>query len=216
MNSYKPTVSRTGRAKAGSTQISPWLEIKLTPGGWEELRRWQRHVFENFYAVCGYPSPKQKRELRRLTQLAKGRKEAEVGVFFIINGKLLARSTPWSVVPPFGGYRTYGLGLQDFWYSLVKAKKIDVFTMYKSTPRGRVSFDDTAGQFIVYTDLCTAKSERWVRAIKKKFRLPPSTRVVADAHYGCSQCSDRLRDAGSQFTYLDADWNFLNTVIKLR
>ena len=137
-----------------------------------------------------------------------------MGIFYIVNGKPLVRSTPWSVIPPFGGYRTYGLGLWDFWNSLVDAKKVPTLKGYESTPRGRVSYDDTTRQFTVYTDLCTARSERWVRAIKKKFHLPPSTRVVADAHYACSQCSDPVRDAGSQFRYLDADWNFLNAVIK--
>lgn len=215
MKSNKCNTGKTGRAKSGTTQTSPWLEIKLTPGGWEELRRWQRHVFEDFYALSGYPSPKQKRDLRRLTKLAKDRKEAEVGVFFIINGKLLARSSPWSVVPPFGGYRTYGLGLGDYWCSLLDAKKVSALNLHDLTPRGRVSYDNTAGEFTVYTDLCTAKSEQWIRAIRKRFHLPPSTRVVADAHYGCSQCSVPQRDVGSYLTYLDTDWNFLNTVIKL-
>ena len=214
MKNNKPTSSIRGREKSGSTPIRPWLETKLTAGGWEELRRWQRHVFEKLYALSGYPSAKQKRELRRLTKLAKDRKEAEVGVFFIINGKLVARSSPWSVVPPFGGYRTYGLGLCDFCNSLVDGKKVPALTHYDSIPRGRTSFDDTAGQFTVYTDLCTAKSEQWIRAIMKKFHLPPSTRVIVDAQYACSQCSDQLREAGYHHTQLDSDWNYLNAVIK--
>jgi len=66
MKSYKRYTRKTGRVKSRSTQTSPWLEIKLTPGGWEELRRWQRHIFEDFYALSEYPSPKRKRELRGL------------------------------------------------------------------------------------------------------------------------------------------------------
>lgn len=215
--SYQSKTDNNRRAKLDSTQTvisPPWLEIKLTPGGWEELLRWQRRVFENFYALVGYPTAKQKRELRRLTKLAKLRKEGEAGVFFVQDGKLHARSSPWSVIPPFGGYRTYALGLWDFWYSLRSAKKVPYLEVPESTPRGRVSYHDATCQFAVYTDSCTAKNERWIRAIKKRFRLPASTKVVIDAHYWCTQCPDSLLDAGSLFWYLDADWNLLNTVIK--
>lgn len=214
MKNYQNKIRKTGRAKSGSTQINPWMEIKLTPGGWEELRRWQRHVFEKLYALSGYPTTKQQRELKRLTKLAKGRKEAEVGVFFIVNEKLWVRSSPWSVIPPFGGYRTYGLGLSDFCDSLVRGKKLPPLTHYGFIPRGRISYHDTSGQFTIYTDRCTAKSERWVGAIKKRFHLPASSRVIVDAQYACSQCPDQLQEAGYHHRQLDTDWNFLNAVIK--
>ena len=201
--------------KGSSTGSMPWMEFNLSAGGRDELRRWQRHMFEKLYTLLGYPCSKRFRKPRRPAKLARETKEPRLGPFFFVNGKLLENSKPWSLIPPFAGYRTNGNGLWDLWESLRRTGKVPPVSSYTSFARGRVSYNEAAGRFIVYADKCVVADQGQIQAIKKRFRLPPTTKIVADDHYACQKCLEGMPKPKDLYWFLDSNFNFFNTLDKV-
>lgn len=201
--------------KGSSTGNMPWMEFNLSAGGRDELRRWQRHMFERLYTLFGYPCSKRFRKSRRPAKPAREAKEPRLGPFFFVSGKLFESSKPWSLIPPFAGYRTNGDSLCDLWESLRSAGKMPPVCSYTSFPRGRVSYSEATGRFIVYADNCVVSDQGQIQAIMKRFRLPSTTRIVADDHYLCEKCLEGLPKAKDLYWFLDSNLNYFNTLDKI-
>jgi hypothetical protein len=172
-------------------------------------------MFERLYTLFGYPCSKQLGEPRRPAKLAREGKEPRLGVFFFQNGKLLESSKPWSLIPPFAGYRTYGVGLSDFWDSLRRTGKVPQLSSYTSFRRGRVGYNIAAGKFTLFADKCVVADQGQIQAIRKRFRLPPTTRIVADDHYACQECLKGMPKPKDLYWFLDSNFNFFNTLDKV-
>jgi hypothetical protein len=108
----------------------------------------------------------------------------EVGIFWLIDNKLVADSIPWGQADVYGGF--YG-GKNDhaaFWTTLQRLLPQWHGKEYTDFPRGRVLFDSIEEVFLVYSSRGIINSPDLKKMILAEFNLPlAATKFVADYHY---------------------------------
>jgi len=75
---------------------------------------------------------------------------------------------------------------------------------YQWLPRARVTYEERTDQFTLLADQCIVKNIRKIRAIMRELNLPPMTRVVADPHYQCFKCFQKIPPNWA----VDGEWEF--------
>ncbi len=120
--------------------------------------------------------------------------EGHVGVFYWIQGKLYARSLPFTLVDHEASIISFSSHF-SFWYDHVRPKIGSVSHVDHSYyPRGRVYFHLNGDFFRVLLDRCIPQEA--VPRIKRRFRLThANVRIVrgpdpqtATDHYRCEGC----------------------------
>jgi hypothetical protein len=136
-----------------------------------------------------------KREPVKKTRQGKRRKNSRqvpdphVGIFWLVDGKLLIDSIPMSEAETYGDNLTYPRGHADVWEQYLRAGAVPADMEYEESPRGRVMFDTRTRRFTLLADRCILRNKGMVRQIMSEMNLPSkNVDKGSDSHYRCSAC----------------------------
>jgi hypothetical protein len=117
----------------------------------------------------------------------------QIGIIYLVGGKLLIDSTPLTNAGRYGDSATHERGHIVYWDELVKVGMVPN-TEYEEFPRGRVSYNMTTRQFTLLADRCILRKKNIVRKILSRMNLPVrGTKVNTDSHYRCFRCLKHSR-----------------------
>jgi hypothetical protein len=108
----------------------------------------------------------------------------ELGIFWLIDNKLVADSIPWRQADVYGGFYSGKNDHATFWTTLQRLLPQWQGKEYTDFPRGRVLFDSMEAVFLVYLSQGIVKSPGVRKMILTEFNLPwAATKFAADYHY---------------------------------
>jgi hypothetical protein len=108
----------------------------------------------------------------------------EVGIFWLIDNKLVADSFPWRQADVNGGFYSGKNDHAAFWTTLQRLRPQWQGKEYTDFPRGRVLFDSMEAVFFVYPSQAIVNSPDLRKMISRSFKLPlAATKFTADYHY---------------------------------
>jgi hypothetical protein len=112
----------------------------------------------------------------------KKQENRSVGIFFVINNKVIANLESISILQPLNGFYDAELGHSE-WFEETLFAKYPQFEQYIEIPRGRVVYEIKKNKFIVYLDK-KLNNEQIQKKIMKSFGLTAqNTLFRRDAHY---------------------------------
>ena len=118
--------------------------------------------------------------------------EPHVGIFWLLNGKLLIDSVPLGEAEPYGDHLTHPRSHIDVWEQWRLDGKVPGESEYEDFPRGRVIYNTKTQRFTFLADRRILKDNGIVRKIMSKMKLPnQKTDKGTDSHYRCSACLRR-------------------------
>ena len=118
-------------------------------------------------------------------------KEPEVGIAYLVGGKLWIDATPLAEAGHVGDLAFHCRGHEEYWRQLVEQGAVPN-TEHDEFPRGRVSYDRQSGQFTLLADLCILRQKCLVSAILSRMCLPVRrTKIGTDDIYRCGLCVRR-------------------------
>lgn len=175
-------------AKKGSTNQIPVVSEALE----DEVRRREANHLDKLYGPRGARLRAKIWKRVPLERRAKAKKIPGVGIAIYYKEKLYVSWTPYTLNPSYCGYRTYRMGHPEYWEWLQETHLVPRNIPYQWVPRARVTYEEKTEQFTLFADRCIFKNKRKIQAIKRRLNLPPSTRVVADRHYQCFRCFQKI------------------------
>jgi hypothetical protein len=117
------------------------------------------------------------------------KKEPQVGIFWIVDGKPLIDSTPLSQAEPYGDHLTHARGHAEVWGQYQRVGVVPIDMEYEESPRGRVMYNTKTQRFRLLADRCILRDRSMVSTIMKVMNLPnKTTDRGTDSHYRCSAC----------------------------
>jgi hypothetical protein len=119
---------------------------------------------------------------------AKPTTEARLGIFWLVNGRLLHDSVPLSESEQRGDYLDYPASHLDKWTEWLRSGKAPAESEYDEFPRGRITHDAKNNHFNLFADTCILKRKDLIAAIRNEFHLPKRTSLGTDPHYRCHRC----------------------------
>ena len=121
------------------------------------------------------------------------KEEPHVGIFWVVESRLVIDSTPLSQAEPYGDHLTHARGHVEVWEHYQRAGVVPIDMEYEESPRGRVIYHTKTRRFTFLADPCILKDEGVVRKIMAGMNLPSkNTDKRTDSHYRCSDCLARL------------------------
>jgi len=112
-----------------------------------------------------------------------------VGIFWLLNGKLIIDSMPLGKAEPYGDHLTYPRSHIDVWGQWRLGDKVPGESEYEEFPRGRVMYNTKTRRFTLLADRCILHDKDAVSRIMSELHLPSeNTDKGTDAHYRCSSC----------------------------
>ncbi|MGA2607313.1 MAG: hypothetical protein ABSH01_07640 [Terriglobia bacterium] len=112
----------------------------------------------------------------------------QLGIFWLINGKLIIDSSPLTEAEPYGNHLGHPRSHIEVWEKYQRGGKVPLEMEYEQAPRGRVMFDRTSDTFTILADKCILRRKDLIAGIKSELKLPKSTRLSTDSHYRCFTC----------------------------
>jgi hypothetical protein len=116
-----------------------------------------------------------------------GAAEPEVGIFFLVGGKLFVERTPLVEAGTYADCKIHEGDHIQYWEKLLRSGAVPE-SEYEEYPRGRVAFNIKTEQFMIYADKCILGRKSIVATIKRELHLPKGTKTVPDSHYRCPKC----------------------------
>ena len=114
-------------------------------------------------------------------------KEPEVGIFWLIAGRLVFDSTPVSQAENYADCKNHGGSHLGRWDKFFLAGVVPQGE-YEEHPRGRTVFNIDSRQYTIYADRCIIRKKSVVRQIIRQMGLPRDTKISTDPHYRCFLC----------------------------
>jgi hypothetical protein len=115
-----------------------------------------------------------------------------VGIFWLIENRLVLDTTLLSEAEPYGDCLTHGNSHINFWTEQQGLGTVSHDIEYEEYPRGRVVYHKKAQRFALYADRCILKQKPVVKRIMEAMCLPANKTDVTtdgpDGHYKCFQC----------------------------
>ncbi len=123
------------------------------------------------------------------------KKEARVGIFWLVDGKLVMDSTSLSMSEHYGGFKIHPADHCSVWERFQPSGAVPDDMEYDERPRGRVMYDTKARRFRLLADRCILKNKGVIRDIISKMNLPSgNTDMGTDSHYRCFRCLHGRRE----------------------
>lgn len=126
-------------------------------------------------------------DLNRRSREARERGESEVGILWLIHGKLLYGSTVVSLAKISGSRLIHATSHEQEWRKYQRNGMFPAWA-YDQHPRGRVEYDTLRGEFEILIHPCLSPDEPLFEAIRESMHLPQTTRVIVDERYRCYVC----------------------------
>jgi len=118
---------------------------------------------------------------------AKPATEMRLGIFWLVDGKLLIESAPLRECEEYGDHLNYPGSHIDLWAKYLRIGVAPEQSEYEEFPRGRVIHNARSG-FTLLADMCLLKNKRVIGNIKRELHLPKRTILDRDPHYRCPMC----------------------------
>jgi hypothetical protein len=109
----------------------------------------------------------------------------QVGIFWLVNGKLLIDSTTLNEAVPYGNRVTHPRSHIDVWQHFQRLGEVPPEYEYEEYPRGRVMHHPSSGEFVILADECILDHKDLIAEITKALHLPNKTKLGTDPHYHC-------------------------------
>jgi hypothetical protein len=119
---------------------------------------------------------------------AKPATKPRLGIFWLVNGRLLIDSAPVSECEQYGDHLNYPGSHIRVWERWQQVGKVPAETEYEEYARGRVICETKASRFTLLAGKCILKRKDLIVAIKNELHLPKQTSLGTDAHYRCFHC----------------------------
>jgi hypothetical protein len=120
------------------------------------------------------------------------RQQQMVGIFWLVDGRLIVDDSPLSEAVPYGDCLTHRTGHIDFWTEQQRLGTVPRDVEYEEHPRGRVVYNAKAQRFYLLVDRCIHKDPATVVRVMKAMQLVASQTDVTtdgpDGHYKCAGC----------------------------
>lgn len=121
--------------------------------------------------------------------------EPQVGIFWLVNGKLVMDSTALSLAEEYGTFKVHPGDHCSVWEKLKRGGAAPAEVEYEECPRGRVMYDTTARRFQLLADKCILKDKGVVSEIIAMMKLlRKNTDIGTDSHYRCFHCLRGIRE----------------------
>ena len=105
-----------------------------------------------------------------------------VGLFFVVNNKLLLHSCTLEEAEKYGDFLNYPESHMQIWDKYYYNKyKVD----FDYFPRGRIIYNIKENIYYIYYDKCLEDSIREMNLIKEN----KNVKYLKDIHYKCSNCN---------------------------
>jgi hypothetical protein len=117
----------------------------------------------------------------------------QVGIIYLVGGRLLIDSTPLANAGRYGDSATHERDHISYWAELVKGGKV-LNIEYEEFPRGRASYNTKTRKFTLLADKHILGNKNRVRKILARMNLPARrTKLNTDSHYRCFRCLKHSR-----------------------
>lgn len=105
-----------------------------------------------------------------------------VGLFFVVNNKLLLHSCSLEKAEKYGDFLNFPESHMQIWDKFYYNKyKVD----FDYFPRGRIIYNIKENTYYIYYDKCLENSIREMNLIKQN----ENVKYLRDIHYKCSKCN---------------------------
>ncbi|MGO9568539.1 MAG: hypothetical protein ACLP5H_13450 [Desulfomonilaceae bacterium] len=114
-----------------------------------------------------------------------------IGIFYLINGRIVSEKAPVSTIKPSGAVRAYPRQHHEFWSELQK-KDSDISDLNcYALPRGRVLYNEKKKKFEILADRHILEEDRLQNLVIQGFHLEKSDiEFKEDENYRCSICEN--------------------------
>lgn len=114
-----------------------------------------------------------------------------IGIFYLINGRIVSEKVPVSKIKPSGAVRAYPRQHYDLWIDLQK-KNPDLYDLdCYALPRGRVRYNEKKKKFEILADCHVLDKDEAIARIILDFRVEKSEgEFKEDENYRCSICEN--------------------------
>lgn len=119
--------------------------------------------------------------------------EPKVGVFWLVERRLIIDCVPISQAEACEGFCNYPLSHEQSWSQLQRRGVVPAEAEYDESPRGRVVYNARTQQFLILADRCILKNPELMKRILAVLYLPANTKTKSDSHYRCARCLSQLR-----------------------
>jgi len=111
-----------------------------------------------------------------------------VGIFWLLNGRLLIDKSPLNEAEPYGNHLTHPRSHIKVWEKYQRDGKVPLEMEYEQLPRGRVMFYTATKSFMILADTCILGRRNLISKILRELHLPKNTKTGTDSHYRCFTC----------------------------
>jgi hypothetical protein len=117
------------------------------------------------------------------------KEEPSVGIFWLVDGKLLIDSTPLSAAEEYDDFKIHSGSHVSVWELFQQNGTAPPEMEYEEAPRGRVVYNTKTQRFTLLADKCILRDKRIVSHILSELNLPSKkTDNKTDSHYRCFAC----------------------------
>jgi hypothetical protein len=134
--------------------------------------------------------------MKRCSQPHAGQPEPRVGIFWLIDERLVIDTTPLSEAGTYGDFRIYEGDHVTHWAEMERRGEVPRGSAYEEHPRGRVNFNTKTKRFTLLADACILRKKNVVKKLMRLLLLPEDTALSTDEHYRCFRCLDGKRQYG--------------------
>jgi hypothetical protein len=113
---------------------------------------------------------------------------SHLGIFWLVDGKLIFDSSPLSEAEPYGDHMTHPRSHVNVWEKFERRGLVPRGSEYEEYPRGRVMLDTTDEGFTILADKCILKRKGMIAQIKRALHLLKKVKLDTDSHYRCPRC----------------------------
>ena len=117
--------------------------------------------------------------------------KSEIGIFYLIKGRIISEAVPVSTIKPSGAVRAYPRQHHELWSELQKKDPdLDDLDCY-ALPRGRVRYNEKEKKFDLVADRHILQKDRLRTLVIQGFQLEKSeVEFKEDENYRCSICKN--------------------------
>lgn len=110
---------------------------------------------------------------------------AQIGVWWLVSGRVLAYSEPTQAVPTIDGWRDVSVSHFDYWNNTALHENPCLAGQdYTDNPRGRILYRTSDNSYVVYSSLKFTRDKSAIDHVISAFNLSgENVRVVWDRHY---------------------------------
>lgn len=117
----------------------------------------------------------------------------KIGIFWVVQGRLIAAAKPANEGEGYGELLTYEPGHLDTWDELQADGTVPRDTEYEEFPRGRVTFNKRTQTFLLLADKCILRDKQMLGQVMTAMNLPVDRTIMdSDSHYRCFRCLGRV------------------------